>query len=66
MRVWVAYDKSRARLPIAVADSAAELALMVHANKNNVKTMASKLRHGVLNSSRFACVDIEEDEDGDD
>lgn len=32
--VWVAYGKDRARLPIAVADTAAELARLVGTTRN--------------------------------
>lgn len=58
--VWVAYGKDRARLPIAVADTAAELAALVGTTRNNVESQASKARCGVLRWSQYQRVKIAE------
>lgn len=58
--VWVAYGKDRARLPIAVADTAAELAALVGTTRNNVESLASKYRCGRIPWSRYQRVRIAE------
>ncbi len=58
--VWVAYGKDRAKLPIAVADTAAELARLVGTKRNNVESQASKLRRGILKESQYQRVRIAE------
>ena len=56
--VWVAYGKDRARLPIAVADTAGELARIVGVKRNNIESQASKYRCGVLKWSQYQRVKI--------
>ena len=63
--VWVAYDSTRKRLPVAVAETAAELARIVGATTDAVYCAASKLRSGYIQNARFARVYIGGDE-GDD
>lgn len=54
----MAYGKDRTKLPIAVADTAGELARLVGTTKNNVESQASKLRKGILKESRYQRVRI--------
>ena len=56
MWVWVAYQRKRPWLPIAVADSATELARICGVTRNNVISAASKLRNGQRNRTQYACV----------
>ena len=56
--VWVAYGKDRAKLPIAVADTAAELARLVGTTRNTVESLASKYRKGRIPWSRYQRVKI--------
>lgn len=56
--VWVAYGKDRARLPIAVADTAGELARIVGTTRNTVESLASKYRHRKIPWSRYQRVRI--------
>lgn len=56
--VWVAYDNSKARLPVAIAESGAELARIMGVSASAVHSTASKLSHGVLAEPRFARVYI--------
>lgn len=56
--VWIAYGQDRARLPIAVADTAGELAAQVGTTRNNVESQASKFRKGVC-TGRYQRVRIE-------
>lgn len=58
--VWVAYGKDRAKLPIAVADTAGGLACLVGTSKNNVESQASKLRKGILKEGQYQRVRIAE------
>lgn len=61
MKVWVAYDRSRAHLPIAVADTLAELAAITGRTETHIKTVWSKYKHGIVKNTCFAQVEIEED-----
>ena len=61
MKLWIMYDNTPARLPIKVADSAVELARYAHRSENTVRSMASRLRSGVYEDSRFAWVEVEDD-----
>ena len=56
MWVWVAYQKKKPWLPMAVADSATELADICGVPRNTVISAASKLLHGKLRRARYACV----------
>lgn len=57
MEVWVALSNDKYRLPVAVADSAVELARMVGVT---AETIRSSVYHARVNNrnSRFVKVDI--------
>lgn len=61
--IWIAYDKSRARLPIAMADSAVKLAKMVGVSDLTVRSIVSRAEMGLYKNPRFAKVEIVEDEE---
>lgn len=63
MTVWIMYDDSRARLPIAMADSSMGLALKTGANVKTIRSIASRQKHGIIQSGRFACVELGDDDD---
>ena len=56
--VWVAYQQESPHLPVAVADTARELAKAVGVPENNVVSVASKHRHGKIKRPRYMCVFI--------
>ena len=64
--VWVAYDKSKLRLPIASADTSKELARIVGVSVSTVRSEAARFLQGGCTKekgARFAKIEIEEDED---
>ena len=60
--VWVAYDSSRARLPVAIAPSAKELARIMGVSRVTVESDWSHFRHGDRPSAKYAKVYIGEEE----
>lgn len=57
----MAVSKDEYRLPIAIADTAKELAELFGTNENNVKTIASKGKHGNIKNPRYIAVRIDEE-----
>ena len=57
----MAVSKDETRLPIAIADTAKELAEIVGANESNVKSIASKGKHGDIKNPRYIAVIIDEE-----
>ena len=51
--LWVAYQKEPPYLPVAVADSAKELAQMVGTTRGCVQSTWNRYQHGKLRHSRF-------------
>jgi len=51
--VWVCYSTMLPYLPLAVADTAQELAKLCDTGKNNIESQWSKYRHGKLRHSRY-------------
>ena len=60
--VWMAVSKDETRLPIAIADTAKELAELFGTNESNVKSIASKGKHGNIKNPRYIAVRIDEEE----
>ena len=56
--IWVAYDDSRARLPVAIAPNAQALAKIVGMNENTVYSTWSRYQHGELLTAKYAKVHI--------
>jgi hypothetical protein len=61
--VWMAVSQDETRLPIAIADTARELAEIFDTNENNVKSIANKGQHGIIKKPRYIAVRIEEEEE---
>ena len=59
--VWMAVSQDELRLPIAIADTAKELAELLGKTENNVKSSASKCKHGVYKNPRYIAVRIDEE-----
>lgn len=51
--VWVAYSKQYPYLPVAVADTAAELADIVNTTESNIKSEWYKYQHRKTKKSRY-------------
>lgn len=56
--VWVAYDNTRAKLPVAIAPTAEILARLVGCSVNTIHSVWSKYQHGKLNTAKYAKVYI--------
>ena len=56
--VWVGYDNSDARLPVAIAPTASALAEVMGVKKATVESMWSKFRHGQVSTAKYAKVYI--------
>lgn len=61
-KLWIMYDDTPAHLPLCVTDSATKLAKVANRSEGTVRSMASRLRSGVYQDSRFAWVYADEDE----
>lgn len=61
--VWVAYDKSRARLPVAIAFTIAELAKITGVSAKTLMTRWYNYKNGRSKTTRCAKVYIGDDED---
>ena len=61
--VWIAYDNSRARLPIAIAPSALQLAKIVGHSYKSIYSYWSKYRRGLVKTTKYAKVYVGGDDD---
>lgn len=57
-RIWMKISSDEYELPIAVADTAAELAKMCHVTANGIYSQMSRVRHGELASCPYICICI--------
>ena len=62
MTLWVVYDNSPARLPVAVFESAAEAAEFTGSPISTVQSIASRAKKGDKYAWRFASIKVKEDE----
>lgn len=63
--IWVGYDDSRARLPVAIAPSAQALAKIMGVSDSVVYSVWSRYKSGELSTAKYAKVyigDAENDE----
>ena len=60
--VWMQITRDEYELPVAVADTAQELADIVGTTKNNVNSCASHVRRGRFKWSRFIRVQVDDDD----
>lgn len=61
-KIWIEVTQDEYELPVAVADTARELAEIVGTTTNNIISQCSHRRKGRLKSSRFRMIEIEEEE----
>jgi ribosomal protein L7Ae-like RNA K-turn-binding protein len=54
--VWVAYESSKARLPYAIAPTAAELGRLIGVNPTTIQSNWIKYRKGILKTVKYAMV----------
>ena len=60
--IWVGYDDSRARLPVAIAPSAQALAEIMGVSGNTVYSVWSRFLSGDLSTAKYAKVYIGDNE----
>lgn len=60
--IWVAYDNSRAKLPVAIAPSAQSLAKIVGVSANTIYSVWSNYLSGRRSTAKYAKVYIGDDE----
>ena len=58
MKIWMRVTLDRYQLPMAVADSAAELAKMCDTTTNVIYSELSRYRHGKTLNCSWRCVNI--------
>lgn len=61
--IWLRVTADDIELPLAVADSAAELARMCGCSQNNIYSTISQKNLGKIKHGQFKRVEIEEDEE---
>ena len=59
--VWIAYGNTEARLPVAIAYSAWELAFIMGVSLSSVESSASKFLNGKIHNPKYAKVYIGDD-----
>ena len=63
MTLWLKVTKDKYELPLAVADTAAELGRMLGVSGNTIRTMACKYSKGKIKTSKYRKVVINEDDE---
>ena len=61
--IWVAYDNTKERLPIATAPSALQLAKIVGHSYKSIYSYWSKYSRGLVNTTKYAKVYVGGDDD---
>ena len=61
--IWMMVSFDEYELPLAVAESATELAEMVGANRKTIMSAVSHVRHGRQKRSVYVKVEIDDTED---
>lgn len=64
MVIWMEVTKDRYELPVAVADSAKELAAIVGVKKQSICKSVMQARRNKVRQIRFVKVVVEENEEG--
>lgn len=59
--VWMKVTNDELELPVAVADSAVELAKILGVNPNSIASIYSKYQSGIAKSCRYRKVVIDDD-----
>ena len=63
--IWMKVTKDKYQLPLAVADSASELARICGTTPNSIVSTFSHYRKGRIDFSSYICVQIEEGDEDD-
>ncbi len=61
--IWMLVTRDEYELPLAVANSAEELARITGKSANTIKSSAGKYKKGLLKTCSYRRVDLEEDKD---
>ena len=59
--VWMKISKDRLELPLAVAESASELAKICNTSPDCIMSVVSKARKGIIKNPGFVKIEIEDD-----
>ena len=62
MRLWIEYDDTPERLPIRITENISEMSRLSGATRKTIRSSAYKMREGKTKTSRFAFVDIMEEQ----
>ena len=58
-KIWIAYDDSPERLPIAVADNPRELAKLIGGKSATISSKACDFHRGRTKDSKYVYVEVE-------
>lgn len=58
MKVWMALGERPYRFPIAMADSAPELARVTGAKVETIRSIAARVKSGKWKDGKYVCVEI--------
>ncbi|MBE5957725.1 MAG: hypothetical protein E7254_02535 [Lachnospiraceae bacterium] len=61
MNVWMKIEKDKYELPVAVANTAQELANICGTNVHSVMSIVSKTKKGIIKKPTYIKVEIEEE-----
>lgn len=63
MRLYMMVSKDEYELPLAVADTARELAEMAGGSENSIRSFISKYERGDIKNSRYRKVVVDDEQD---
>ena len=61
MKLWVATSRDGYAFPIAVADTAGELARMTGANEKTIRSIAARNKTGQYKEGKYWCIECDEE-----
>lgn len=64
-RIWMKVTSDKYQIPLAVADSAEELAMMCHVKRGSVYSAAKEWRDGKRKNASYIAVIMEDETDAD-
>lgn len=59
--VWMKVSKDRLELPLAIADTAGELAKICNTSPDCIMSIVSKSKKGIIKNPGFVKIEIEDD-----
>lgn len=63
--IWMKVTQDEFELPLAIADSSTELAIICGTTANNIRSTVAKGRSGIIKNPSFIVVKVEEGETND-